>query len=852
MKILYGSNFIGQADSSGNANQKPVEAYEGFQPESMGLNLEERNSTATITLSPEQPQMTVGMWLRDDTEPGLGMVWRVKTVNEQYDRKTITASLEHISATLKDWILFGEHNWKIMAGSASATGCTPRQAVNYICNQTGGLWALAEIASEWDDPLNPVTFPYVFNGDNLFSALETVASALQDSYLEFGTDSIPFYIAIRKASSDVAAEMRMNRNIQSIRKTVDRSRMFTRFYPIGQKDLHYIGPNSEPYMSRNENVYGIISKVATDQTITTQAGLAAWATEQLQRHADPAVTVQISGVDLGRATGEPLDWVEINKRCRVPLPEFNTVITEKVTKISWPDKVKEKDRFTVTLANELQDVAKILNQQNKSAGKSGRSQAKKEKEDTEWFVDVELGHLLIKAEKSQDGTQLKLWELEDKDSATPTITFNKAASGDIDSIVGTWSGNHYSVLVSPQDVTGGDTYVYVTTPSWTNIEDGKKGTISFYYLNNGVQTEILPATFNMKLTGSWSGNTYTAGMYHGSTQIYTISTNTFVSTPVWGTGDDANKVSVSFYYFDSNQTAQEILPATIRVKNLTPENVKTGVEIGGVTGEYGGGAALEGSWDGARKFTVTSPGSTSVYTTIVGSVAQLNSSWADNVVTLNLRATIGASSSTVDVGSVSYSVANLSAGNVKNGVVIGGVTGNYMGASYNDGWDACVAAITGPWNSPTNPASLPENEIGRGERWRIGVTYKDHSGTDHVLAYVVKCPNFWLYEYTGAENGNLLPYGSKWKIAYSDSGSPIGGSAGVFRVGTPAAHDPKIPSTYISTTDGTPPSSPTGGRAALPRAFATRFMQAYNDYETFYFRVDCGDVTRYFYIEPRG
>ena len=799
MKILYGSNFIGQADSSGNAGQKPVEAYEGFQPESMGLNLEERNSTATITLSPEQPQMTVGMWLRDDTEPGLGMVWRVKTVNEQYDRKTVTATLEHISATLKDLLIFGEVNWKIMAGSASATGCTPRQAVNYICNQTGGLWALAEIAEEWDDPLNPVTFPYVFNGDNLFSALETVAGSLQDSYLEFGTDSIPFYVAIRKASSDVAAEMRLNRNIQSIRKTIDRSKMFTRFYPIGQKDLHLTG---NPYRSRNEATYGVISKVATDQTITTQAGLEAWAAEQLQRHADPSVTVQISGVDLGRATGEPLDWVEINKRCRVPLPEFGTVITEKVTKISWPDKVREKDRFTVTLANELQDVAKILNQANKAAGKSGRSQAKKEKEDTEWFVDVDLGKLLIKAAKSQDGTQLKLWELADKDSETPTITFNKAASGEIDSIVGTWSGNHYSVLVSPQDVTGGDTYVYVSTPSWTNIEDGKKGTISFYYLDNGVQTEILPATFNMKLTGSWSGNTYTAGMYHGSTQIYTIATNTFVSSPVWGTGDDANKVSVSFYYFDSNQTAQEILPATITVKNLVPGNVKSGVEIGGVTGTYGGGSgSISGSWDGNRKFTARATGMADYYTTIVSAVPQASASWNGNTVTLGLKATIGTSETPVDVGTVTHTVANLSAGNVKSGVTIGGITGNYVGASYNDGWDACVAAITGPWNSSTNPASLPEHEIGRGERWRIGVTYKDHSGTDHVLAYVVKCPNFWLYPYSGSLAGNQLAYGSKWMIAYSDGGTPIGGTAGVFYVDTPPTYTKKTFAKAYNTND---------------------------------------------------
>ena len=616
MKILYGSNFIGQADSSGNAGQKPVESYEGFQPESMGLNLEERNSTATITLSPEQPQMTVGMWLRDDTEPGLGMVWRVKTVNEQYDRRTVTATLEHISATLKDLLIFGEVNWKIMAGSASATGCTPRQAVNYICNQTGGLWALAEIAEEYEN----VSLPYVFNGDTLFAALETVAGSLQDSYLEFGTDSIPFYVAIRKADSTVAAEMRLNRNIQSIRKTIDRSKMFTRFYPIGQKDLHYIGPNSEPYMSRNENVYGIISKVATDQTITTQAGLAAWATEQLQRHADPSVTVQISGVDLGRATGEPLDWVEINKRCRVPLPEFNTVITEKVTKISWPDKVKEKDRFTVTLANELQDVAKILNNANKAAGKSGRSQAKKEKEDTEWFVDVELQHLLVRAKKS--GDNLQLWELADNDKYpnNPTITFNKAVV--TTTAKGTWDGGSFTVSAASSG-------------------------------SGGVN---LP-----------------------------IATTIGLKDATWGNNDGICTVSIGY---------EDPLSGNIVATGCT--------------------------------FTITD--------------------------------------------------SNLMPGNIKSGVTVCGVTGQYSQQSaYNDGWDNAVAAIGNMWTSSENPQELPEHKIGYGAMWRVGVTYKDHNQGSHSKSFVVRCPSFWIYPYSGASEAGAgtLPAGQKVKLSDGENGMPI-------------------------------------------------------------------------------
>ena len=41
-----------------------------FRPESMQLQLGERDSSATITVGPEAPEIAIGDWMRDDTEPG--------------------------------------------------------------------------------------------------------------------------------------------------------------------------------------------------------------------------------------------------------------------------------------------------------------------------------------------------------------------------------------------------------------------------------------------------------------------------------------------------------------------------------------------------------------------------------------------------------------------------------------------------------------------------------------------------------------------------------------------------------------------------------------------------------------
>lgn len=362
-----------------------------FMPEKMGLNLEERRSTATLTLGPEAPAISGGDWLLDETEPGAGIVWRVKTINTQYDTNTRTATLEHIAATLQDLLMFGETKATAMRASGStapAGKCYAAEAIDYILSKHS-LWTKGTVAAAFQTVSNP----YNFNGDNLFAALETVTSSLEGCYWEFDLSAIPFKINFLQLSQDVDSEMRMGRNITTLRRTVDTSRMYTRFYPIGKKDLHVTGN----YVSRNENLYGVKEKVETDQSKTTAEELTAWANERLRKHAEPSVTVTISGQELSAATGEALDHFTINKQCRVPLPEYGTTITEKVTKLSWSDKITAPEAVTVTLANLREDLASIINNANAAGARGGRVSATEAKEDHAWIVDTE-DHVAIIAE----------------------------------------------------------------------------------------------------------------------------------------------------------------------------------------------------------------------------------------------------------------------------------------------------------------------------------------------------------------------------------------------------------------------------------------------------------------------
>ena len=363
---------------------------ERFTPEAFGLQLSERQSTATLTLSPSAPVLRVDDWVMAESGPGARIVWRVKTVDDQVERQTRTVQLEHTINTLRDRIMFGEITTKMISGNKNTAGA--RQTAEYILANQGD-WMLGDFAYS-------VSNPYAFNGDDLFSALETVSSSLQDCIWEYDFSSYPFRLHIRRMTDDIGSELRMDRNVRTLKKTIDRSRMYTRFYPIGKNNLKIDGD----YVSKNENLYGVIAHVETDQSLDTKDKLLAWARERLDRHCEPFVTVTVSGLDMSEATGEALDGFTIGRKCRIPLPELSDSITERITKLNYPDAVKDPENVTITLANELMDVATILKQQSAGGGRSSRAGAKNSEEDHAWIVDTtEKVELVAEAVAGTDG-----------------------------------------------------------------------------------------------------------------------------------------------------------------------------------------------------------------------------------------------------------------------------------------------------------------------------------------------------------------------------------------------------------------------------------------------------------------
>ena len=359
---------------------------EHFTPEKAALTLEERSGSLSMELGPEAPELGFSDWLQDDTEPGKGIVWRVRSQDTAYQTQTRTVQLEHMIQSLRDMVLFGTFKPADMGGSES--GVNARTAVNFVLGKQND-WVLGSF--DYDS----VTEPWEFTGDSLMDALETISSALADCEWSYDFSVYPFRLNMTRRATAVTAEMRGNRNFESVRRNIDKNGMYTRIYPIGKDDLKLSGSG---YLSKNERPgYGTVCKIETDDSLDTEAKLRAWAQERLDRHCEPRVTVTVTGRDLSEATGEPLDKMRIGKACRVPLPEFGTTITERICKLAWRDKVNQPEAVTVTMANTVEDVASIIARMDSSSGGRGARKAKKKGEDHAWFVDT-TDHVAMVAE----------------------------------------------------------------------------------------------------------------------------------------------------------------------------------------------------------------------------------------------------------------------------------------------------------------------------------------------------------------------------------------------------------------------------------------------------------------------
>ena len=347
-----------------------------FKAEKFQLNLTERSSTAAITVGPDAPEISIGDLLQDLKDPGAGIVWRVKSISRDYVNKTRTVNCEHAICSLKDFIAFGEITPAVVTGNASATECSNQQMIQYALNKQYpdvGIGGELKFAWRLGGLTSLVSAAYEFNSDDVYSILETVSSTMHRPWWSYSFDAggQSGALSITEPPEDVVCELRLSRNMQSLQISEDRSRMYTRIFPIGKEDLRL----SEQYLQKNQTVYGLIDHTETNESMTTEASLRKWAQEELDKYCEPVLTITVNARDLSGITGEDLDRLQLGANCRIVLPDEGKTIIQQIVSLKWNDKENDPTNVQIQLANVKDEATAIIKRQAKQAKSGGRSRA---------------------------------------------------------------------------------------------------------------------------------------------------------------------------------------------------------------------------------------------------------------------------------------------------------------------------------------------------------------------------------------------------------------------------------------------------------------------------------------------
>ena len=325
-----------------------------LRPVSMKLSLKvDGMSTATLVIDQESPDVDIGDWLEIWAPNGEMCVMYVKTKQRDYITGQDTITAEHVFRLLDTMVIFGEKTPADMGGGETTVAIGT--AISYLLSQqTETLFQKGacdfSTAQGWK-----------FTNSDIYSDLKALTESVMDCQWEFNFSTWPWTLSLKQWPSTQDMEMRRNRNLSSMKITMDRSGMFTRAYPMGKNNLNIDGVNNGlPYIDRNTATWGVVSQVIMESTIGDANLLLAWAQTQLKKNAEPKISVSITGFELSQSTGEPLDKLRTGRICRVPLPEYNTTVSERLVEMSWRDAIAEPENISCTLANEHKTMSGML------------------------------------------------------------------------------------------------------------------------------------------------------------------------------------------------------------------------------------------------------------------------------------------------------------------------------------------------------------------------------------------------------------------------------------------------------------------------------------------------------------
>lgn len=288
-------------------------------------------------------------------------VYRTRIPDGAYGSKTdITITMEHGICEVGDFVITQAIQESVLPFNS---------AISLVFSHyRGSKWQIGRIDATEDVVCN-------ISVSNVLQAMLSLMDQIPKYMMAFDFDTTPWTINIVRLPSVVSAEGRLSRNVISANVRYDDSTLFTRAFLAGlpTEEGEDIGHLDADTIS----VYGPIETVLNANDYTEEEAILV-ATNYLERHKRPSVSVQIDGIDFSDVTGEPLDRVELGKLYRFAVKD--SVVEEHVTSIQWKNVYSEGGTVWIQLSEEQETALRIIHDQGVSQNNSSTLQNKRESE----------------------------------------------------------------------------------------------------------------------------------------------------------------------------------------------------------------------------------------------------------------------------------------------------------------------------------------------------------------------------------------------------------------------------------------------------------------------------------------
>ncbi len=389
-------------------------------------------SYASISLPPGEKLPARG-YMELYTCMGSAGVFRLRSPQESYGDDGATAELEHAVVEVGDYLVREKYDEMMPA----------IQAMQTVFSYYGGsLWQLGNI-----NALGSGNVALSTEYDKVLTVMLDILSQRPECMMTFDYSTSPWSINIVSRGTEVTAEGRLSRNINNAKISYDDTDLCTRVYyekasttdtvtegyPVFDQNTNYAAgtyviyqnklydltdghkpgvtwanttkeaitdiPTTEWFYvedSTARNTYGLIERTVSTGTGYTDAEAEYTANQYLEAHKKPRISVQISAEELSCITGESFDAFGIGKLCRLALIDYNTVIEQNVTELTFNSVYNRPMDITVNLADEEDMVINFLHDVDvkggtDSGGGGGGGGGKKKTEDKfkEYYTKIE-------------------------------------------------------------------------------------------------------------------------------------------------------------------------------------------------------------------------------------------------------------------------------------------------------------------------------------------------------------------------------------------------------------------------------------------------------------------------------